>query len=138
MKLTSTDQAALIDRAIGGDFELAYFRNHPGGDPDNQYVWWHSSSPVNFGKINDPQVDKALDDGRVESDEAKRAGIYEGMNERFADQVHNIWLVWSLWTVSSQPNVHGVFGPDVDGEKPFTGLASGHPVTGLWVDGGGA
>lgn len=60
------------------------------------------------------------------------------MNERFADQVHNIWLVWSLWTVSSQPNVHGVFGPDVDGEKPFTGLASGHPVTGLWVDGGGA
>ncbi|MGB3032724.1 MAG: ABC transporter substrate-binding protein [Candidatus Microthrix parvicella] len=138
MKLTSTDQAALIDRAIGGDFELAYFRNHPGGDPDNQYVWWHSSSPVNFGKINDPQVDKALDDGRVESDEAKRAGIYEGMNERFADQVHNIWLIWSLWTVSSQPNVHGVFGPDVDGEKPFTGLASGHPVTGLWVDGGGA
>ncbi|MEZ5372696.1 MAG: ABC transporter substrate-binding protein [Microthrixaceae bacterium] len=138
MKLTSTDQAALIDQAIGGDFQLLYWRLHPGGDPDTQYVWWNSASPVNFGKINDPEIDQALEDGRVEDDEAKRAEIYEGMNERFAEQAHNIWLTWSLWAISSTPSVNGVLGPQVDGGDPFTGLATGHPVSGLWLDGGGA
>ncbi len=138
VKLTSTDQAALIDRAIGGDFQMMLFRNHPGGDPDTQYVWWHTGSPVNFGKINDPEIDKALDEGRSEPDEAKRAEIYENMNKRFAEQAHNLWLNWSLWTIASVPEVHGILGPDQKDMKPYTGLATGTPVDGIWVEGGGS
>ena len=138
VKLTSTDQAALIDRAIGGDFQMMLFRNHPGGDPDTQYVWWHTGSPVNFGKINDPEIDKALDEGRSEPDEAKRAEIYENMNKRFAEQAHNLWLNWSLWTIASVPEVHGILGPDQKDTKPYTGLATGTPVDGIWVEGGGS
>jgi peptide/nickel transport system substrate-binding protein len=114
------------------------FRNHPGGDPDTQYVWWHSGSPVNFGKIDDPEIDKALEEGRSESDPAKRAEIYENMNRRFAEQVHNIWWNWSLWTVASVPTVHGILGPDLTDMEPFPGLATGNPVSGIWVEGGGS
>ncbi len=138
VKLSSTDQAAQIDRAISGAFQLMLFRNHPGGDPDTQYVWWHSGSPVNFGKIDDPEIDKALEEGRSESDPAKRAEIYENMNRRFAEQVHNIWWNWSLWTVASVPTVHGILGPDLADMEPFPGLATGNPVSGIWVEGGGS
>lgn len=134
VKLTTTDQAAQIDRVIAGDFEGVMWRNHPGGDPDDQYVWWKSDSPVNFGRLSDTEIDKLLDEGRTEPDAAKRAGIYEDLNRRFAEQAHDVWLTWSAWTVSSQPKVHGILGPDIDGNPPFEGLALGHPVTGMWVD----
>ena len=50
----------------------------------------------------------------------------------------NLWLAWSLWTVAYVPTVHGVLGPDVADMEPFTGLATGHPVDGIWVEGGGS
>ena len=56
------------------------------------------------------------------------------LNRRFADQAHGIWTTWSKWGVISAPTVHGVLGPKVDGGEPFPGLATGQPVSGLWVD----
>ena len=40
------DQSALIDAAIGGEFQAVTWRNHPGADPDTQYVWWYNSTDV--------------------------------------------------------------------------------------------
>ncbi|MFZ1310176.1 MAG: ABC transporter substrate-binding protein [Candidatus Microthrix parvicella] len=134
MKLTPADQAALIDQVIAGGFDAVFWRNHPGGDPDGQFVWWRSDSPVNFGRYQDPTIDRLLAAGRAEPDVAKRKTIYEDLNRRFAQQAHNVWLMWSAWAVSSQPKVHGILGPDIDGEPPFEGLAVGHPVSGLWVE----
>src|SRR5205807_667540 len=37
--LANTDQGSLINQAIKGDFQAVGWRNHPGGDPDGQYVW---------------------------------------------------------------------------------------------------
>ena len=54
------DQPTLINEALSGNFQGAGWRNHPGGDPDTQYVWWYSTSPVNFGRIKDPVIDKLL------------------------------------------------------------------------------
>ena len=79
MSITAVTQTELIQRAQSGNFQQMGFRNHPGGDPDTQYVWWHSGSPVNFGRINDPVIDKLLDQGRVETDPAKRAAIYKSL-----------------------------------------------------------
>ncbi len=135
VELKTVDQAREIDDAIAGNFQSDLWRNHPGGDPDLQYVWWHSSSPVNFGRIADPEIDRLLDEGRVETDPAKRTEIYEEMNRRFADQVWNVWSQWTLWVIASAPDVHGVLGPDLpDGSAPFPGLSDGHQVAGLWVD----
>jgi peptide/nickel transport system substrate-binding protein len=132
------DQSALIDAAIGGEFQAVTWRNHPGADPDTQYVWWYNTAetpnPVNFGRFVDPEINRLLDEGRTTADEDERRQIYEDLNRRFAEQLWNLWASYTIWSIATQPNVHGVFGPDLpDGSAPFPGLATGHPVSGLWV-----
>ncbi len=55
------EEANLISRVIGGDYDLAGFRNQPGEDPDMNRVWWYdgSTNPVNFGRFDDPIIDRA-------------------------------------------------------------------------------
>jgi peptide/nickel transport system substrate-binding protein len=136
------DQSQLINIAIGNDFQMVSWRNHPGADPDTQYVWWHCGNeppaacdnPVNFGDWNDPEINRLLDQGRVTLDEEERVRIYEDLNREFAKKLWNVWGSYVIWSIASQPNVHGVLGPPLpDGSEPFEGLATGHPVLGMWV-----
>jgi peptide/nickel transport system substrate-binding protein len=129
------EQAQLINTALGGDFDMLSWRNHPGGDPDTQLVWWRSGYPTNFGRIDDPQVDRLLDRGRTETDEQTRADIYERLNKRMATQAYNIWMSHTIWAIGSSSDVFGVLGPPLpDGSEPFPGLATGHPVSGIWIE----
>jgi peptide/nickel transport system substrate-binding protein len=133
--IRSVEQAALIDTALGNDWQALDWRNHPGGNPDGQYVWWKGGSPVNFNKFDDPEINRLLDAGRQEPDPAKAAGIYQDINKRFATQGYNLWLNWTDWNIGTATNVQGIYGPDLPdgGGKPFPGLATGHPVVGMWV-----
>ena len=88
------------------------------------------------GRIDDPEIDRLLEEGRVSSDQAERTKIYEVLKRQFAKEVHNVWLTWTKWGVISAPTVHGVMGPPVDGNPPFPGLATGQPVSGLWIEQG--
>jgi len=136
-KLATVEQSQLINTAISGDFQLIGWRNHPGGDPDEQYVWWYKGSPANFGRFADDEMQTLLDTGRSETDPDKRATIYEDINKRFADQVWNLWANWTRWVVATSPNVYGInvdTAPKLpDGSNPFPGLATGHPVHGIWI-----
>jgi peptide/nickel transport system substrate-binding protein len=133
VRLRSADQATLINQALGGDFQAVLWRNHPGADPDTQYVWWKSKSPVNFGAINDPNIDRVLDDGRSNPDPEARKRDYEELQRIFGQQLYNLWSWYSLWAFISKPNVHGVEGPDLpDGGKQGL-VASVHPMAGLFV-----
>jgi peptide/nickel transport system substrate-binding protein len=133
--LANTDQSQLINQAIAGDFQAVGWRQHPGGDPDGQYIWWHTGSPVNFGRINDPALDKLLDDGRVSPDKAARTKIYQDLNKLFAEKDYNMWQFWVKWAIASQPTVQGIYGPDLPdgGGKPAQGLGDGHRTLGLYV-----
>jgi peptide/nickel transport system substrate-binding protein len=132
VEIITVDQSTQIDSAISGDFEAIGWRNHPGGDPDQQYNWWKSGSPVNFGRFNDPEIDQLLDQGRTSLDD--REQVYEDLNTRFAEEVHNIWLWYTPWTIAMAPDVHGVPGEGPTSAEGFPGLAAGHPVTYMWVE----
>jgi peptide/nickel transport system substrate-binding protein len=127
------DQATTINKALAHDFQAVGWRNHPGADPDTQYVWWQSKSPVNFGNINDPELDKLLDEGRSETDLAKRKQDYEDLNKLFASKVYNVWGSWAVWSIAYKTNVHGLLGPTLPMGSNFPGLGAGHFVTGMWV-----
>jgi peptide/nickel transport system substrate-binding protein len=105
---------------LGGSFNQATFRNQPQDDPDTQYVWWHSGSPVNFSRIKDPIIDNDLEQGRLTTDPAKRAAIYRDMNRRFAAQVYELWTWYTRWAVgySNGVRISGVPLPDGHGQ-PF-------------------
>jgi peptide/nickel transport system substrate-binding protein len=142
VKIKQEEQAQLINDAIGGSFQATTWRNHPGGDPDDQYVWWYdgnpspkvTTNPVNFGRINDPVIDKLLNQGRSEPDPAKRKTIYEDLNREFAKKVWDVWGWVTPWAVVENKNVHGILGPPLpDGSQPNPGLAVGHRLIGMWI-----
>jgi peptide/nickel transport system substrate-binding protein len=133
VSIRTVDQATLINEVIAGSFQGAGFRNHAGGDPDTNYNWWHSGSPVNFGRINDPEVDRLLDEGRSEPDPAKRVEIYRDLNRRFGKELYNLWSWYTLWAVGYQKDVKGVAGPPLPdgGGRAFSLFGGVIPVVGI-------
>jgi peptide/nickel transport system substrate-binding protein len=133
VSIRQLDLSAFINEALAGRFQSAGWLNFPGGDPDTQYAWWHSGSPVNFGRINDPVIDKDLEEGRVETDPAKRTEIYRHLNRRFRQQLYNLWAWYTLWAIGYQNDVSGVKGPPLPdgGGKPFALFGGDIPLIGL-------
>ena len=149
--IVQRDQAALINDAIGKEYQAMVFRNYPGGDPDINYVWWYgaSTNPVNFGGYDDPVINDLLDQGRSETDPDKRAQIYQDINKEFAKQVWSVWAWFTPWAIVTDADVHNILGPPLPGDdpseagdattddparQPFTGLATGHSLIGLWIE----
>ena len=132
--IRTVDQTAEISTAIGGDYDVLLWRNHPGEDPDTEYTWWHTGEPTNFSKINDPEIDRLLDEGRTNADPATRAAAYKGITKEFAKQVWNVWAWYVDWGIATRPNVNGILGPPLpDGSRPYPILAGSHPTLGIWV-----
>ena len=132
--IRTVDQTAEISTAIGGDYDVLLWRNHPGEDPDTEYIWWHTGELTNFNKINDPEIDRLLDEGRTNADPAKRAAAYKGITKEFAKQVWNVWAWYVDWGIATRPNVNGILGPPLpDGSRPYPNLAGSHPTLGIWV-----
>jgi peptide/nickel transport system substrate-binding protein len=129
----AADQATTINKALSHDFQAIGWRNHPGADPDTQYMWWYSKSALNFGSIKDPELDRLLDAGRSETDPAKRLQDYQAVNKLFAANVYNLWGPWALWSIASSPKVNGILGPTMSVGGNFPGLGSGHFMTGVWL-----
>ena len=133
VNLQPIEQGQLINTALGGKFQALLWRNHPGGDPDTQYIWWHSGELTNFSKINDPEVDRLLDEGRVTADPKQRETIYQDLNKRLASEAFNLWTWFTPWAIGYDNKVHNVLGPKLpDGKNPSPGLATGHSLAGLW------
>jgi peptide/nickel transport system substrate-binding protein len=132
--LKQDDQTAFIAAAVGGNFSIMLWRNHPGDDPDVQYVWWNTGSLVNFGKIADPDIQAQLDQGRSEPDPAKRKSIYQSVNKEFSKQLFNVWAYNADWTIAAQKKVQGLEGPPLpDGGGKAEFLFGRHPLLGIYL-----
>ena len=98
MTVKAVDESQGINNVIGKQFQAVGWRNHPGFDPDTEWVWWHCDNktvpcdnPVNFNGFNDPVINKALEDARSSTDPAQRKADYETVNRQFAKMVYNGW-----------------------------------------------
>jgi peptide/nickel transport system substrate-binding protein len=140
-----TEQSQYINLAIQGNYQAILWRNFPGGDSDTLYIWWRSkiwnpatqaydrTNYVNFGRINDPEIDAALDAGRVETDQVKRREHYQAVGAEFAKEAYNLWTWYTTWAFASKPDVNGIVGPKLpDGQERGLPIASVQPVLGLW------
>lgn len=144
--LDQIEQGEFISQALVGNFEAFGWRNHGGFDPDTQEVWWtgENAAPfgdigLNFGRIDDEVINENLDIVRESEDEAERQAAAEAINQRFGEQVYNIWTNWVIWAIPYQPRVHGVQTPVAmpDGtESTVTGVGFTGAINlqQLWVD----
>ena len=137
--IDQVEQTQLINTALGGDFQAVLWRNHPGGDPGTQYVWWYSVTKagapnfVNFSKINDPEIDKVFKDGRANTDLAARGESYQELSREFAKKMYNIWGWYTIWAFGAAKNVHGLYPPPNPGGEEAVIIASVQPTAGLWI-----
>ncbi|MFM8302767.1 MAG: ABC transporter substrate-binding protein [Actinomycetota bacterium] len=133
--LNQVDQSALINTALGGNFSVLLWRNFHSdpsyGDAGN-YVWWSTGSPINFGKINSPDVQAALDAGRTAQDTADGNSAYQDFNKAMMASPFVIPAWFVDWTIAAK-GVGGVLGaPLPDGSKPKF-MYGRIPVDGLYL-----
>lgn len=143
VELAQIEQSQFIITALTGDFEMFGWRNHGGVDPDGQRYWWHSEAAdpigalaLNFGRIKDDVIDAELDKLRQTSDEDEIVAAAEAINQRFAEQVYNLWSSWTVWGIAKQPNVNGLDTfvlPDGTPEIYGNGIGGSHQVSQLWI-----
>lgn len=138
MKVTivTYEQSSLITEAIAKNFQLMAFRNFPGLDPDNNYVWWYGQgNPVNFSGFDDPDVNRLLDAGRATADPAQREQIYGELDRVLGERGYYLWTTWTIWAVPMTTELHGVVGArPPDGSPDYTGLALGHDMAYMWKE----
>ena len=56
---------------------------------------------LNFGRIQNDELDEQLGIIRTSSDEEERQATAEEVSRIFADQVFNIWNDWTIWAIRS-------------------------------------
>jgi peptide/nickel transport system substrate-binding protein len=77
------------------------------GDLDGLYALFHSSNiggNFNWSRLNDPDVDKMLEQGREEADPAKRKALYLDLEKKLLDLAVSVPLIdeLSVWVLRSE------------------------------------
>jgi len=77
------------------EYDALLFGQGLGGHLD-PYPFWHSSMRkdpgLNLSIFNSSDIDKLIEDGRVEFDEEKRASIYQEFQKKLAEEVPAVFL----------------------------------------------
>jgi len=110
-------QGEFIGQALAGNFQAFGWRNHAGVDPDQQFVWWSSTTTqgiaLNFGRIISDDVDSLLNTIRTATDPDERQGAAEDLNRLFAENVFDAWNNWVYWGLAHADNVYNVAGESI-------------------------
>ena len=110
--ITQVDQAELITNAVIGNFTAFLWRQHEGFGVATERVWWHSKFglgiALNFGRINNPAIDAALDESLTTADPDRQRELAEDINRAFGESAHYIWFYNSNWLFATYDYVHGV------------------------------
>jgi peptide/nickel transport system substrate-binding protein len=112
VNIVQIQQSQYIVQALLGQYAVRGWRQFAAADPDQNYVWWHSSTALPIGKIalnfarnKDPQIDSALETGRTSSDKTARVQAYQTVAKRFGADVPYLWINQAYWSVIAKPNV---------------------------------
>ncbi|WP_450104066.1 ABC transporter substrate-binding protein [Rhodococcus triatomae] len=124
MRVEMLDIGGATARAGNRDFDMT-ITTAIIQDPDFPlWMAFHSQSPGNFVGIDDPQLDAALDLGRVAPTPDERKAAYRTAQERIKEVVPGVWYTRAVPAA--------IYGPDVRGVEMYT-LGSIQPEE-LWMN----
>ncbi len=126
---TTTEQSKFILDMATGNYQANLSRQFSGTDPAVDYVWWtgkNATGPLalNFARLNDPELNAALDKGRGSPDVAVRKEAYATVQKRQTALVPYIWLAHSQWALGAAKNIRDFTSmtlPDGAKAQPFQG-----------------
>jgi len=93
MKIRVTEFATSLKQAEAGDYQAFMLAWSGRIDPDgNAFVFLKTGAPQNYSAWSNPEADKALDDARLVTDQAKRKAIYEKLTKAALDEEPILYL----------------------------------------------
>ncbi len=137
---TTTEQSKYILDLATGNYQANLSRQFSGTDPAVDYVWWtgkNATGPLalNFARLNDPELNVALDKGRGSPDVAVRKEAYATVQKRQTALVPYIWLAHSQWALGAAKNIRNFTSmtlPDGAKAQPFQGGTV--KLTETWIE----
>ncbi|MEO1062262.1 MAG: ABC transporter substrate-binding protein [Actinomycetota bacterium] len=99
---------------ISDDFQAASWFQFAAPDPDDLYIFFHSSAgALNWSNLVDEDIDAGLDVGRASDDEATRGEGYRQFLEALGSAVPIIWVdhLGGVEAVAVIPEIHGIGVP---------------------------
>lgn len=91
--IRTVDFATWLDEQNSGNFDMLMLGWLGNIDPDDfYYAQHHTDGTSNAQKFSNPEVDRLLDAGRVETDQATRKDVYARAATLIADEVSYIYL----------------------------------------------
>lgn len=124
------EQAAFIDDAVFGKYQLFSWRQFANVDPDLNYIWWAADTvgteiSLNFARNKDMIIQNALDRARQSASPAVRLEAYQTVAQRFAVDFPYIWSNRDVWSVSARKNVQNFNNPTSPAGERGLGMLSG-------------
>lgn len=93
VNIRTVDFATWLDEQNSGNFDMLMMGWLGNIDPDDfYYAQHHTDGTSNAQKFSNPDVDRLLDAGRVDTDEASRKAVYARAATLIADEVSYIYL----------------------------------------------
>jgi peptide/nickel transport system substrate-binding protein len=86
VEIQAMEFGAYVDKLFDADYEFGIIGLMSLTDPGYIYNFIHSESGMSIFHYATPELDKLLDDGKKELDEAKRNAIYKEMQEILRDE----------------------------------------------------
>lgn len=92
----------LLEAWVNSDFEMLNILLLGLPDPDG-YTWgrYHSTSPSNYNKLSDPELDAMMDEARATVDADQRKTMYADIQQKLDTLVPNLFYyvydVWLIW-----------------------------------------
>jgi len=101
------DFGTFFDRVATGDFQATI--DAPGfADPEPTVsTRWRTGGSNNFGGYSNPEMDTALEAGRIGTDEASRRDAYSEMQALLAADLPDVWFSPFAHLYITTPAVHG-------------------------------
>jgi peptide/nickel transport system substrate-binding protein len=140
VNLVVTQQSKFILDMATGNYEANLSRQFGESDPDQSYVWWTGTNAtgalaLNFARLNDPQVNAALDKARASDDPAVRKQAYADLVKRQSELVPYIWINHTQWAIAAANNVRNVTNVSLpDGQAALPFQSGTERLTETWLD----
>lgn len=141
IELQIGDPNVVITNLLQGNFEIMAGALPGAVNPADHAIWWDSANinPIgeistNYGRIDDPRIDAALEVLKSEADPTVRAEAAADINRQFAQNTYAIWTYWTVWVTATASNVHDLVGIELPGGQTSDNTNQGlHFLTRAWI-----
>jgi len=140
VKTTIVQQNQTINNALAGKYQALGWRQFGAVDPDLNYIFWSTTTvssgslSINMARNGDPQIEKALLNGRQTTDKDDRATAYQTVNKRLGLDMPYLWTDRAVWAVIGDPTVQNFNNPTTPQGQPAFGMIGGSIwPTQVWI-----